>query len=246
MSKFKSSVVLLVAFTFSLILFQQCKHDSVEMQDPVGDTPTDTILDVPITLSDTCNFDTVYFQNDILPIFLANCAVPGCHNASTAADQVVLDNYDDVMKTAKIKAFKGDDNDLMEVIMEMDPAETVMPPAPASRLSPELINAIRIWINQGALNNECENKCKTENITFSQEIWPILESTCRGCHQGARAAKGIRITNYTQVKSMVDDGSLEGTVYHLGGYSPMPPGGQVDSCSMQKLRIWIEEGALDN
>jgi len=241
------SIFLILLFSSPVLLFQECKHQPEDIPDPQPVNPQDTIPDVPISKSDTCNFDTLYFQNDILPIFMANCVTSGCHDAASAQDGIILDSYDNIINTGKVKAFKGDDNDIMEALLETDPdPKKMMPPPPAARLAPELINAIRIWINQGALNNKCENKCKTDNVTFTTEIWPILSATCRGCHSGGRPSKGISITNYDQVKSLVDDGRLEGTIYHLGGYAPMPPGGQLDSCSMEKLNIWIADGAKNN
>ena len=46
----------------------------------------------------SCDSDSVYFENQILPIFIASCAVTGCHDAGTHADDITLLNYNDIMR----------------------------------------------------------------------------------------------------------------------------------------------------
>lgn len=218
---------------------ESCKHEPDDDVTPGGTTePTD------VTSSDTCSLDTVYFVNDILPIIQSNCAQSGCHDAASRQDGVQLTDYDNIVNTGKIKPGRAADSDLYEVLVETDP-DKVMPPPPAS-LTPEQKNAIRIWINQGAKNNKCANKCDTSNVTFSVNVWPILESTCRGCHAGSGASGGVKITNYTEVKTLVDNGYLENVLSRKGPRKPMPPGGALEKCANDQIRIWIADGAKNN
>jgi hypothetical protein len=237
------SLMLLVGITSSL-LFHQCKHEPDDVPEP-GNGDTSIVIDTTTNRSDTCNFDTLYFVNDILPIFIANCVSSGCHDAQSAKEGIILSNYNDIIKTGKIKAFDPNAGDILEVLTETDPKK-VMPPPPAAKLPAELVNAIRIWINQGALNNECRNVCDTTKVTFTTEIWPIVNSTCKGCHSGSRPSGGVSITNYDQVKSLVNNGQLEGTIFGKAGFKRMPPGGSVDQCSLDKIAIWIKAGAPNN
>lgn len=228
------ALILLVTFAF----IESCKHEPDDDIIPVVTDPT------VVTTADTCSLDTVYFVNDILPIIQSNCAQSGCHDAASRQDGVLLTDYDNIVNTGKIKKGKAEDSDLYEVLVETDP-DKVMPPPPAS-LTPEQKNAIKIWINQGAKNNKCENKCDTSNVTFSVNVWPILNATCKGCHSGSGASGGVKITNYDQVKSLVDDGSLQSVLGRKGPKKPMPPAGPLEKCASDQIRIWIAEGAKNN
>jgi hypothetical protein len=237
----KKYLLLVVLLGSLLAVIQSCKHEPEEDIIPDNTGTSDT---TKITTSDTCSLDTVYFVNDILPILTSNCAMSGCHDAATKEDGVQLTDYDNIINTGKIKPGKADDSDLYESITDTDP-DKVMPPPPAT-LTPEQKNAIRIWINQGAKNNKCSNKCDTTNVTFSVNVWPIIDATCRGCHSGSGASGGVKITNYNQVKTIVDNGFLENVLSRKGPRKPMPPGGPLEKCATDQIRIWIAEGAKNN
>jgi hypothetical protein len=79
-----------------------CKH---EPSVPGGGDPTDTI-DNPIDTGNNgggatscvpCDPDSVYFQNQILPILVSNCTESGCHNASDHKEGVILTSYQTLM-----------------------------------------------------------------------------------------------------------------------------------------------------
>lgn len=233
----KRNWVFLVALSAALITLQNCKHQP-------DDTPTPgSTGNTNVSKSDTCSPDTVYFVNDILPILLSNCAQSGCHDAASRQEGVQLTDYDKIIKTGGIKPGNANGSELYEVIVTSDLGDR-MPPPPAS-LTPEQKNAIKIWINQGAKNNHCQNVCDTTNVTFSGEVWPILEATCKGCHSTSPSG-GVKITNYSEVKDLVDAGTLQNVLSRKGPRSPMPPTGPLEQCAMDQIRIWIEDGAQDN
>ena len=79
---------------------------------------------VPVDTTSTgtpCDPNIVYFERDILPILTTNCAFAGCHNATSASDGVKLDNYQNVISTGKVKAFKPNDSKLYKVIINNNP-----------------------------------------------------------------------------------------------------------------------------
>ena len=92
--------------------------------------------------------------------------------------------------------------------------------------------------------------CDLTNITLSTAIKPVMQSYCLGCHSTAAApgsGNGIRLENYTDLKTWVTNGKLYGAVSHAAGYSPMPKGGgKLDNCTLQKIKKWIDDGALNN
>ncbi len=89
--------------------------------------------------------------------------------------------------------------------------------------------------------------CDTLNVTYSGAIVPVLQAQCNGCHSGAVPAGGIKTDNYTDVKALVDNGKLMGSIKQTAGYSPMPKGGnKLSDCDISKFDIWIKNGALNN
>ena len=43
------------------------------------------------------NASDICFERDVLPIFVSNCAMSGCHDAGTAAEDYILTNYATIM-----------------------------------------------------------------------------------------------------------------------------------------------------
>lgn len=195
-----------------------------------------------------CDPSKVYFVNDVLPIFLANCAYSGCHDAGTAADGVILDNYFNIISTGGIIVGNAHSSEVYEKITETDP-EDIMPPAPKNKLSESQIATIARWINDGAQNTECNsgNTCDTVNVGFQKNVLPILNNNCIGCHSGTSPSGGISLQNYTEVKKYVNDGSLLGSIKREPGWSAMPKNrAKMSDCNIRQIEIWVNAGAPNN
>lgn len=141
-----------------ICLHQSCTHDPIF--DDMDPDPIDTMdnhidtMDIDTTdMENPCDSTIVYFLNEILPVFVNNCALSGCHDAATATNGVVLDNYENIINTEKIEPFDLDDSEIYELITENDPNK-VMPPS--GKLDDNQINLIGSWITQGAQDLECE------------------------------------------------------------------------------------------
>ncbi len=208
--------------------------------------PDDTTVVTPGGIP--CNADSVYFNLQVLPILVSNCAMDGCHSASNPKEGVNLTSYAKVMQTADIKPgqLKGD---LWESINETDP-EKRMPQPPRAPLSAEQINLIRKWIQQGALDKTCDadaNGCSTLNMSFSQHILPILKNTCTGCHGGSSPSGNINLSTFEGVSLVASNGRLTGAVKKLPGYTSMPPAGNgLSTCNIDKIEAWIAQGTKNN
>ena len=104
--------------------------------------------------------------------------------------------------------------------------------------------------NEENLYPELGPNCDLKIVTYTLTVKPILQSNCLSCHSNAAAAAsggGIRLENYTDLKTYVTNGKFYGSVSHSAGYSAMPKGGgMLDNCSLQKLKKWIDDGALNN
>lgn len=219
-------------------LYQSCVHDPI-LPEEVEPEPVDT-MDVLIP----CDPDVIYFTKDIQPILLGNCAFSGCHDATTASDDVILDTYENVINTAEVSPFNLSDSKLFEVISTNE-ADKVMPPT--GKLDNDKINLITKWILQGAKDLTCDEECTPTDISYSDFIAVLFSTSCNGCHSATAASGGIILDSYVEVKSVVDAGRLYGAVNWNEGFSPMPQNqNQLDSCSIAKIKTWIDEGAQNN
>lgn len=227
----RNLVVILVALIASV---SSCKHEPI-------------IPDFGKTLAPICDADTVYFENDILPFLTANCAQSGCHDAGTAQDGIILASYDDLINSDVIEPGDSEDSELYEVLIETDLRDIMPPTSTSIELTAAQISNVATWIDQGARNNGCEDLiCDSVNISFSEHVLPIIEQRCKGCHLGSGSIGGFALTNYEEI-SGISGYALYEVMNHEEGYSAMPPNSpKLDSCKLQVVRVWIEEGALDN
>jgi cytochrome c5 len=243
MRKFSSTTWITVILLISAVLLQECKHDVPKVPSP--DDQDTTPID-PIDTNNPCHPDTVYFERQILPILLSNCAISGCHNETTHAEGIDLSSYGRLVQSDVVKAFKPGDSELYDKITKTKPDE-VMPPPPMSKLPSDQIALINKWINQGALNLKCNSGCDTSNVTWTKDIEPFIKSTCIGCHGSSFPSGGVVLATYADVKTRVDMGRILGNVRRENGFLAMPPSGSpVSKCNVDKIRIWIEMGAPQN
>lgn len=228
--------------TAAVLYTPSCQREPVYIGDNAG-YPIDTTGNGGNGIP--CNPDSVYFNQQILPILTSNCAMSGCHDVASHEEGVILNNYQNVRNTGKISLSSPANSKLYKVLNDTDP-EDRMPPAPMSALPVEQRALILKWIQQGAQNLSCEADCDTSNVKFSSSVLPIIESRCKGCHSGSSPQGGIALTNYTQVKATVNNGSLWGSITHDAGFTAMPyPAGnaRIPECDIRKIRIWIDKGS---
>lgn len=90
--------------------------------------------------------------------------------------------------------------------------------------------------------------CDTVNMRYSVDVLPILQSNCYTCHSAANfAVSGFNLENFSTLKAFADNGTLIGVITHASGYPAMPKGAaQLSDCNINKIRDWIQRGALNN
>jgi len=211
----------------------------------------------------------VCFTRDILPIVQTNCAVPGCHDGksgSIGGDEsgdnggggdglFALNNYNDVMKI--VSPGNPGSSSLYNAIT--GGSEEFMPPPPNAALNSAQIDSIHNWIQDGALNEICGTPgtstggntgggitCDTTNVTFSATVWPIIQTYCFGCHNGANAQMGVHLENYSNVSAVASSGMLTNVIKGQSGYPLMPPAGALSSCQIAQIQKWITNGTPNN
>ncbi|HUQ96707.1 MAG TPA: hypothetical protein VM010_03510, partial [Chitinophagaceae bacterium] len=88
----------------------------------------------------------------------------------------------------------------------------------------------------------------TSNMTFAADIKPILVANCYACHSNANFdVSGSKLEDYEDLKMHVDDGDVLGSITHAEGYPAMPQGSaKLSECNINKIRSWIDHGALNN
>ena len=69
--------ILLLAFCL-----YSCKHDVIFPPD-YGYSGKPNLNPTPTPESNTCNPDSVYFNQRIMPILVSNCTMSGCHNGNS-------------------------------------------------------------------------------------------------------------------------------------------------------------------
>jgi len=224
---------------FALITLFTLSCTKYEIPGKQGPEPVTDPNSDPISVS-TCDPDTIYFQNTILPLVVSSCATTGCHDKATHREGIILVDYSSIINTGKIKP--GDPNDSHFFQSLTNDEDDLMPPPPFNPLNSDQIQMIRQWIVQGAKNNTCFDGCDTSVVTFSGQIWPMMESYCTGCHSSGAAAGGIVIAGYADVVALAENGSLMGSISWEPGYANMPTNQQLSECSITLLQKWIDDG----
>lgn len=91
------------------------------------------------------------------------------------------------------------------------------------------------------------NTCDTANMKYATDVLPIIQSSCYGCHANGAAAGGVSLGTYAGLKTQADNGNLLHVINHDPGYPAMPQGGsKLSDCNINKIRSWINHGALNN
>lgn len=84
--------------------------------------------------------------------------------------------------------------------------------------------------------------CDTTNVTYAGTIAPIMTKNCNACHSGSAASAGVNTETYAGLLKIANSGRLWGTTN--GG--TMPKAGKMDDCTLSKIKVWINAGAINN
>jgi hypothetical protein len=241
--------IILGCFAAGIVLFNTtaCHRDPVYIGELPID-PIDTSGGGGTVIVHPCSPDSVYFEQQLLPILQSNCAVPSCHDAASHEEGIIYDSYTNTRNTGKISLSNPAGSKMYKVLSDPDPDDR-MPPAPRAALSAEQKALVLKWMQQGALNIHCDAACDTTNVKFSTVIKPLIATKCQGCHSASSPGGGIQLTTYAEIKAQVSNQKLWGSITHDSGYKPMPyPAGsaKMPQCELDQVRIWIQAGSPNN
>jgi hypothetical protein len=228
-----------------------CDHDMI-LVDP---NPIDT-MHVDTMPSDTlrfCDPDTIYFEKDVLPIVLSSCGMALCHDAVTKKAGYQYTSYETIMATGRVVPFDLQASEFyqkMIVTVIIDDTD-VMPPSPRGPISDTNISVIRRWIEQGAQDLVCmeDTVCTVPApVSFAQDVFPVINKYCKGCHSGTHPWGDRYLRNYSDIKPIATpNGLLLSVINHEDGFPQMPNTlGKLDSCIIATITQWVNDGASNN
>lgn len=97
------------------------------------------------------------------------------------------------------------------------------------------------------------NKCDTTGTILFSSVDSVLQNNCVTCHNLSVASGGVNLDGYPNVYPWATTlrgptPILQGVIRRMSGFSPMPtpPTAALDECSIHKIELWIEQGALQN
>lgn len=200
--------------------------------------------------ADISDLPEVCFTGDILPVFLNNCTMAGCHDGS-GESEFSFRSYPEIMQ-----GITPGDADASEIYKSIVSGwgERMPPDKP---LAIEDRMKIRIWIDQGAAETTCPdggNNTVVKRACFSRDIFPVIVSHCAtsGCHDAVTREEGYNFTTYTNIRNAVRPGNPgESKIYDAITSNEtddkMPPAGspQLTGAQVDSIRKWIIYGALN-
>lgn len=187
---------------------------------------------------------SVCFSENILPIFVSKCSMSGCHGPGSKR-RSDFTTYDGIMtKVTANHPLRS------EIYTKIEGSGANMPPKNYTQLTSQEIYLIKAWISMGALNStKCIIVCDTTSFKFAEDIQPIMNTWCVGCHNtsGSSTSGNIDLSSYPGVVNSIAHNQLMGSIKHSSGYNPMPQGGnQLSGCQISKIQSWINSGYPNN
>jgi len=90
--------------------------------------------------------------------------------------------------------------------------------------------------------------CDTANMSYATDIKPILQANCYSCHSNSTfTISGTKLENYNDLIHHVEEGDVLGAITHAAGFPAMPENApKLSDCDINKIKAWIERGALNN
>ena len=240
--------ILFLTAAISFFFLASCTHEVIGPLDPVPGQPNDSIPTLPPLVSD-CDPDSIYYENTIAPLLSSSCGSSNvnCHNGpSDQNDEIDLSSWWAIMNSNEgdlVIAGNPFGSEMIDEILDGN-----MPPDTSSySISNEQIDFLIDWIAQGAAENGCNEGCDTSNVSFQDDIFPIVTLYCTSCHSGSSPDGGFYLTDYSSISNAVLNGNVIDAISWEGNVTPMPyNGNQIPQCYIDLIQIWANNGAPEN
>ena len=183
------------------------------------------------------------FTRDILPVIESRCASTGCHDVTSHKKGYIYTTYTNIMNSVSPG---NPSSSRLYTVIKTSGGESKMPPATSPQLTVAEIDSIGKWIGYGALNENCGEVCDTINpVTFSGTIWPIIQTSCVGCHSGNTPSGNILLASYNNVATIASNGTLVNSLKGTG-IPQMPLSSSFSPCRIRQFEIWVNNGFQNN
>ena len=89
--------------------------------------------------------------------------------------------------------------------------------------------------------------CDTVDMSYANDILPVIINNCYACHSSESNSSGILLEGHENFSEIARTGSLLGAIKHESDYTPMPlSSSKLDTCSINKIEAWINQGSKNN
>ena len=202
------------------------------------------LLALVVFLFSTCASDVyspdVCFQENVLPIFVSNCSMKGCHNSVDKKEGFDLTSYEGIMKG--ISPNHPLQSEVYNVIRGRNPSMPI-----DKKLNQKDISYIKIWIKMGAKNTSNCSNCDSTEYSYSGRIKPIITNWCVGCHSGSGGGGGYDFSTYDGIATSIVNNKLLGALNHLPGFFFMPQNtNKLTDCDLSAFTKWVNSGYPNN
>lgn len=212
---------------------------------------------------------TLSWTGTIYPDIIGpSCA--SCHNAASPQGNLDLTTFDGWINATSnggnpfVVAGTPDDS---ELVWRVEGTNGVSRMPVGGQLSASDIEAIRTWISQGALKDPVAGEDGGNGgggdggddgtYTWVADIFPdIIQPSCVSCHGPNNPEKGLDLTDFFDW--IDEDGETDYLLVNPGnpaqselvmrlegnGVGQMPPGFSLATSDIEKVKAWIEQGAV--
>jgi hypothetical protein len=98
-------------------------------------------------------------------------------------------------------------------------------------------------------NSEDDLILPTQNtglVKYTQNIKPIMESNCVGCHGNSNPNAGLSLTNFNQVRqAILNNGLIDRISKQSGDPQLMPTSGRMPQQTIDLIIKWQTDGLLE-
>jgi formylglycine-generating enzyme required for sulfatase activity len=222
-------------------------------------TSLSLMLTAAVRAADPAPDTEAYFTRFIRPILESSCT--HCHGKDEQKGKLRLDSLEACLKgTDKpaLVAGKPEESPIYTSITLAPSHDDIMPPSKEPPLVKEQTERLKAWIAAGAKWPAGVTLEKEPRMQFVRDIQPILEQNCIACHKADKKEGGLEMTTLEKCVKGGDTGPA------LVGYDNaksllltraqlpdddedlMPPkkkGGPLRKEEVQKLSLWVKQGA---
>ena len=203
----------------------------------------------PLPIASIDQKDPVSYTKDIAPVFKKSCIA--CHNATKAKAKLNLENVSLMMKGSDNGEviIPGNADESLIFLQASHQEEDFMPPpknkSNAPNLSPEELALLKLWINQGAKDDDTFAAEKKVNFaTMSDRVKAIYSVAVSPDNQYVAAGRGNRIFMYHTPtgKSLgeIVDPDLKGKSAHIDIVGSLVFNGEglLASGGFRNIKLW--------